>query len=79
MSVHEIETTDVPTLENVLLWDTIEREWRIGHARVMIDGVPAFYCAVSVSEAHDLIIDDYPVPVFAEVSHWARLPSEPEG
>jgi hypothetical protein len=43
----------------------------------MIDGLPAFYCAVSVAEAHDLIADDYPVPVFEEVSHWARLPDQP--
>jgi hypothetical protein len=77
VSVHEIETTGAPTLENVLLWDVLEGEWRIGHARLMIDGLPAFYCAVSVAEAHDLIADDYPVPVFEEVSHWARLPDQP--
>lgn len=79
MSVYEIAMTAVPAMQNVLLWDTVEREWRIGHLRSVIEGVAAYYCGVPVAEANDLLSDDYPVPVFTDVSHWARLPSEPEG
>ena len=77
MSVHEIEATAVPAMQNVLLWDTVEREWRIGHLRMLDDGVAEHLCACSVEEAHELIADDQPVPVFVDVSHWARLPVEP--
>lgn len=78
MSVHAIETTPVPTLSDVLLWDAIEREWRIGHARQMIPGLDeAYYCACSCAEAADLITDGEPVPVFMQATHWARLPDIP--
>lgn len=77
MIVHEVAKVAVPAMQNVLLWDAAEGEWRIGHARVVIDGRPAYLCAVTVQEAHDLITDDMPVPVFVDVTHWARLPDQP--
>jgi len=77
MSVHDIDKLQVPELENVLLWDALEGVWRIGHARVMIEGVPAFWCDCTVVQAADLIVEELPVPVLVEVSHWARLPDQP--
>lgn len=76
MIVHEINYK-VPLLQNLLFWDAAEGEWRIGHARAIIEGLDPYLCAVTVAEAHDLITSDLPVPVFAEVTHWARLPDQP--
>lgn len=77
MKVNDLAEIAAPELANVLFWDAMEREWRIGHVRPMIEGVEPFYCACSVGEAHDLIAGDLPVPVFTEVTHWARLPDNP--
>ena len=78
MSVHAIEATAAPVLSDVLMFDAIEREWRIGHARRMIPGIDEVYhCACSCAEAAALITDGELVPVFMSVSHWARLPEMP--
>lgn len=78
MTVHAVSEVTVPVLSNVLLWDAVEGEWRIGHARQVIPEVAEVYlCACSVEEAHELITDGEPVPVFMSVTHWARLPEQP--
>lgn len=77
MSVHDLAEKPAPTLVNILLWDALEMEWRIGHLRAVIEGMEPYYCACSVSDAHDLITSDLPVPIFADVTHWSRLPDQP--
>lgn len=76
MTVHTIATEPMK-LVNVLLFDAVEGEWRIGHLRVVLEGVDPFYCACTVAEAADLLCEGVPVPVFADVSHWAQLPDPP--
>jgi len=59
---------------DVLMWDVIEQEWRIGCLRVLIEGVDAHPAACTMREADDLIECDNPVPVFENASHWCALP-----
>ena len=73
MIVHEISSAPGPLI-NVLLWDEIESEWRIGHKRRFADVGEDFWCSCTVAEAAELITDGEPVPVFTEVSHWSPLP-----
>lgn len=63
-------------MTDVLLWDVLGGEWRIGHQRTLYVG-EAFWCACSLAEATDLVTDGMPVPVFEEVTHWAALPLPP--
>lgn len=77
MTVHDVDDVPMMNLSNVLMYDKFEAEWRIGHCRIVFEGVDPFFCACSVQEANDLLSDDEPVPVFTNVTHWARLPSNP--
>lgn len=72
MIIHPIASA--PHDVDVLMWDVLEREWRIGHIRGVLEGVEPFHVACTVREASDLISDDNPIPVFMEASHWAALP-----
>lgn len=77
MNVIAIENAP-PMLTNVLLWDAMEREWRVGHGRIMVPGLSEVYWVDgTVDDAHDLITDGEPVGVFTQVTHWARLPDAP--
>lgn len=66
-----------PDMEDILVFDRIEDEWRIGHKRVLYVG-EEFICACTVREANDYVADGAPVPVFAEALCWAALPVKPE-
>jgi len=77
MEVHDLGAVAVPLMTNVLLWDELEREWRIGHARRLLDLDEVWHCEGSVADVHELITDGMPVPVFSRVTRWARLPPEP--
>lgn len=74
MIVHEIASA--VTEIDILLWDAIEREWRIGHGREVIDGL-IHWCACTMREAAEMLADDLPVPVFERVTHWSPLPAPP--
>ena len=76
MTVHSI-SVPMMKLVNLLMFDPIEAEWRVGHLREVLPGVEPCHCACTVTEANDMLMDDQPVPVFTEVSHWARLPANP--
>jgi hypothetical protein len=76
--VHKVEELAIPSMQNVLMWDALEREWRVGHLRVMDEGGEAMELACTVEEANDVLTSgDGMLPVFMEVTHWARLPGEP--
>jgi len=72
MIVHPIG--GAPHNIDVLMWDALESEWRIGHFRDMIPGVNAYPVACTMREADDLIECDNPVPVFEKTTHWSPLP-----
>jgi hypothetical protein len=79
MHVHQVEKIAIPVLQNVLMWDALEREWRVGHLRVMDEGGEALELACTVEEANDALSEaqETLLPVFMEVTHWTRLPGEP--
>jgi len=63
-----------PVMQNVLMWDVHEGEWRVGHVRRV--GVEETPIAMTVREANDAITDGEPILIFARVSHWSRLPAD---
>lgn len=79
MTVHEVAKLDIPALQNVLMFDAIEREWRIGHVRWFKDIGAPLTLACTVEEANDALSDEgaTPLMIFTEVTHWARLPDAP--
>lgn len=77
MNVQSIENTP-EALRNIMLWDAVEEEWRIGHLRHFPDVGVEYWCACTCREAADLITDGEPVPVFMRVTHWAQLPDVPK-
>jgi hypothetical protein len=70
----EISRSEVPLNVDILLWDALEQEWRIGHQRRVLDGVEPFFCACCKQDADDMIDADQPVPIFERVTHWVPLP-----
>jgi len=71
---YDVSVHEVPEMQNVLMWDAVEREWLVGHMRKAGE---LYACACTVAEAAEMLVDGVPVPVFAEVTHWARLPDAP--
>lgn len=77
MVVHEI--SGAPEMTDVLLWDAMEREWRIGHGRALAAvGGRLCWCACTVREGDEIAADEEPIIVFTQVTHWSPLPPEVE-
>lgn len=75
MTVYNLRDVALELGVDALLWDAIECEWRIGHARE-IDG-QVEYVDGSMDDADARESLDCPLALFAEVTHWAALPDAP--